>query len=231
MVGAAILSTDRQATTQRPAGTLSVSILGHAFHLAVEGGTNRGTGLWVAGAGPAHRELIGQVFHRALTELLPPAVSLPLAAEAIRQSAADLAPDTVVQQAVERALEAVGLPPLDLAGGNQTGSAVDNDADERRDAHRSPALAAVPPGPATPAGRPADFDVQATEVGHYNYESPHSNPVDLLPDGSLLWGMAPTSARPSTAPVSASTVNTRHVVTARDATSTTATRFDDDSAT
>ena len=32
------------------------AILAHAFHLAVEGGTNRGTGLSVAGAGPAHRE-------------------------------------------------------------------------------------------------------------------------------------------------------------------------------
>ena len=29
--------------------------------------------------------------------------------------------------------------------------------------------------------------MQATEVGHYNYESPHSNPVALLPDGSLLY--------------------------------------------
>jgi YVTN family beta-propeller protein len=162
------------------------AILGHAFHLAVEGGTNRGTGLRVAGAGPAHRELIAQIFHRARTELLPPAISFPLAAEAIRQSAADLAPDTVVQRAVEQALEAVGLPPLAAAEGSQTGSAPDNDTGERPDTG-SPTYAAFPSEPPATAGRPADFDQRATEVGHYNYESPHSNPVALLPDGSLLY--------------------------------------------
>ncbi len=169
------------------------AILARAFHLAVEGGTNPGTGLWVAGAGPAHRELVAQIFHRALTELLPPAVSFPLAAEAIRQSAADLAPDTVVERAVEQALEAVGLPPLYTAGrGDATaergdaGAHPDGGAGERRSGH-SPAHAALPSKPSATAGRPADFDVQATEVGHYNYESPHSNPVALLPDGSLLY--------------------------------------------
>ena len=162
------------------------AILGHAFHLAVEGGTNRGTGSWVAGAGPAHRELIGQIFHRALTELLPPAVSFPLAAEAIRQSAADLAPDTVVQRAVEQALEAVGLPPLRPSGRGDAGAHLDGGAGERRSGH-PPASAGSPSEPSATAGRPADFDVQATEVGHYNYESPHSDPVALLPDGSLLY--------------------------------------------
>ena len=162
------------------------AILGHAFHLAVEGGTNRGTGSWVAGAGPAHRELIGQIFHRALTELLPPAVSFPLAAEAIRQSAADLAPDTVVQRAVEQALEAVGLPPLRTAGRGDAGAHPDGGAGERRSGH-PPASAGFSFGTIATAGRPADFDVQATEVGHYNYESPHSNPIALLPDGSLLY--------------------------------------------
>ena len=149
--------------------------------------------MWVAGAGPAHRELVAQIFHRALTELLPPAVSFPLAAEAIRQSAADLAPDTVVEREVEQALEAVGLPPLHTAGrGDATaerGDASahpDGGAGERRSGH-SPAYAALPSKPSATAGRPADFDVQATQIGHYNYESPHSNPVALLPDGSLLY--------------------------------------------
>ena len=162
------------------------AILGHAFHLAVEGGTNRGTGLRAAGAGPTHRGLIAQIFRRALTELLLPATSFPQAADAIRQSAADLAPDTAVQRAVEQALEAVGLPPLHGTGGTDTGPPRDGGAGERR-ADRSPAFAALPPQPGAPAGQPADFDVHATEVGHYNYESPHSNPVALLPDGSLLY--------------------------------------------
>ena len=88
------------------------TILSHAFYLAIEGGTNRGTQLTVEGAGASNRELVERIFFRALTELMPRATSFPLAADVIRQAAADLAAGTAVQQAIEAALVAVGLPPL-----------------------------------------------------------------------------------------------------------------------
>ena len=87
------------------------TILSHAFYLAVEGGANRTTGLAVAGAGDAGRALIERIFFRAVRDLLPPVASLPLAADAIRQAAADLDAGGAAQRAVGQALRAVGLPP------------------------------------------------------------------------------------------------------------------------
>ena len=87
------------------------TILSHAFHLAVEGGTNRTTGVAVVGVGAANRAQVERIFFRALTELLPATTSLPGAADAIRQAAADLAAGGAAQRAVEQALRAVGLPP------------------------------------------------------------------------------------------------------------------------
>ena len=84
-------------------------ILSHAYYLAIEGGTNTATGLTVAGAGATNRLQVEQIFFRALAVLMPAETSLPQAADAIRQSAADVASGTVVQQAVEDALRAVGL--------------------------------------------------------------------------------------------------------------------------
>ena len=86
-------------------------ILSHAYYLAVEGGTNAATGLTVAGAGAADRDRIDQIFFRALADLMPAETSLPQAADAIRQSAADMAPGGALQRAIEEALRAVGLPP------------------------------------------------------------------------------------------------------------------------
>ena len=87
------------------------TILSHAFYLAVEGGTNRTTGLSVQGVGDAGRGDVERIFFRAMTDLMPSASSLPLAAAAIRQSAADLAPSSTAREAVEQALRAVGLAP------------------------------------------------------------------------------------------------------------------------
>lgn len=87
------------------------TILSHAFYLAVEGGANRTTGLSVEGTGDAGRALIERIFFRAVRDLLPPVASLPLAADAIRQAAADLDAGGAAQRAVEQALRAVGLPP------------------------------------------------------------------------------------------------------------------------
>ena len=91
------------------------TILSHAFYLAVEGGTNRTTGLTVEGVGDAGRGEVERIFFRAMTDLMPAATSLPLAADAIRQSAGDLAPGSEAQRAVTQALLAVGLPPTQPA--------------------------------------------------------------------------------------------------------------------
>lgn len=72
---------------------------------------NRSTGLNVEGVGNADRAEVERIFFRAMTELMPPAATLPLAAEAIRQAAADLDPGGEAQRAVGQALRAVGLPP------------------------------------------------------------------------------------------------------------------------
>ena len=86
-------------------------ILSHAFYLAIEGGFHRGSRTPVDGAGDANRAEIERVFFRAMTDLMPPAATLPLAAEVIRQSAADLAPGGDAQRTIEQALLAVGLGP------------------------------------------------------------------------------------------------------------------------
>ena len=87
------------------------TILSHAFYLSIEGGTNLETGRSVEGVGGANRTEIEDIFFRALKELMPQATSLPQAADAIRQAAADLAAGQPAQRSVEQALRAVGLPP------------------------------------------------------------------------------------------------------------------------
>ena len=88
------------------------TILSHAFYLAIEGGTNQPSEITVEGAGAANREQVERIFFRALTELMPPRAPFWVAADVIRQAAADLAAGSPVQAAVEQALVAVGLPPL-----------------------------------------------------------------------------------------------------------------------
>ena len=179
------------------------TILSRAFHLAVEGGTNRSTGLTVDGAGLANRDRIEAIFLRALEALVPPATSFPLAAEAIRQSAHDLEAGSVVQRAVEQALGAVGLPPLseqeDLGADERRAAGADSDvaaavdSDAGRDDAGAPAadervaVGAVAATTGVAAPQADGFDVQASGVGHINYESPYSNPIALLPDSSLLY--------------------------------------------
>ena len=86
-------------------------ILSHAFYLAVEGGTHRTSGRTVEGGGEANREEIERIFFRAMRDLMPAMATLPIAAALIRQSAADLAPGSDAQRAVDQALRAVGLAP------------------------------------------------------------------------------------------------------------------------
>ena len=90
----------------------NATILGHAFHLAVEGGRNRTTGLTVQGVGGANRSEVERAFFRAMTHLMPSAATMPTAADVIRQSAADLSgAGSATYRAIDEALRAVGLPP------------------------------------------------------------------------------------------------------------------------
>ena len=88
----------------------NMTILGHAFYLAVEGGTNATSGLRVQGVGGANRAQIEQAFFRGMTVLMPNAPSMPVAARAVYQAAVDLfgAPSAAAQ-AIAQAMAAVGL--------------------------------------------------------------------------------------------------------------------------
>ncbi len=86
-------------------------ILSHAFYLAIEGGTHRTSGMTVEGVGGANRAEIEHIFFRGIRDLMPPMASLPIAAAILRQSAADLAPGSDAERAIDQALRAVGLAP------------------------------------------------------------------------------------------------------------------------
>ena len=65
----------------------------------------------VDGVGGANRAEIERIFFRAMRDLMPAMATLPIAAALIRQSAADLAPGSDAQRAIDQALRAVGLRP------------------------------------------------------------------------------------------------------------------------
>jgi Zn-dependent metalloprotease len=74
------------------------------FYLAIEGGTNRTSGLSVQGVGPASRQQIENVFYRAFTVLMPANSTFATARAATIQAARDLygtgsAPERAVTQA------------------------------------------------------------------------------------------------------------------------------------
>ena len=86
------------------------TVISHAFFLAIEGGRHQTSGVVVQGAGDANRAAVERAFFRALTELMPAATNLPLAALAIVQSAIDLFGETdPVTIAIAEALRAVEL--------------------------------------------------------------------------------------------------------------------------
>ena len=86
-------------------------ILSHAYYLAVEGGPHRNSGITVEGIGGANREVMERIFFHAMQDLMPAAVSLPIAAAVLRQAAVGLAPGSAAERALDQALNAVGLPP------------------------------------------------------------------------------------------------------------------------
>ena len=50
---------------------INATIVTHAFYLAIEGGTNRTSGLTVQGVGSGSRDQIEKAFYRAFTQLMP----------------------------------------------------------------------------------------------------------------------------------------------------------------
>jgi thermolysin len=85
-------------------------IANHAFYLAIEGGTNRTSGLAVQGVGSANRERIEQVFYRAFTQMLPTNATFSVARAATIQAARDLyGANSDAERAVTQAWMAVGV--------------------------------------------------------------------------------------------------------------------------
>jgi len=85
-------------------------ILGHAFYLAIEGGTNKTSGLAVQGVGAANREQIEKSFFRALTSLLPSSSTFALVRVATIQAARDLyGSGSPAERAITQAWDAVGV--------------------------------------------------------------------------------------------------------------------------
>ena len=109
-----LMGDDRDVFVMRSADDggvhINMTILGHAFYLAVEGGANATSGLHVQGVGGAHRAQIEQAFFRGMTVLMPNAPSMPVAARAVYQAAVDLFGVTsAAAQAIAQAMVAVGL--------------------------------------------------------------------------------------------------------------------------
>jgi thermolysin len=82
----------------------------HAFYLAIEGGTNRTSGLSVQGVGAANREQVEKVFYRAFVFLLPSSATFSTARAATIQAARDLyGVGSAAERAVTQAWTAVGV--------------------------------------------------------------------------------------------------------------------------
>ena len=87
------------------------AIANHAFYLAIEGGTNRTSGIAVQGVGASNREQIEQVYYRAFTLLMPRNSTFSTARAATAQAAQDLyGAGGAVERAVTEAWSAVGVP-------------------------------------------------------------------------------------------------------------------------
>jgi len=86
------------------------TIASHAYYLAIEGGTNRTSGLSVQGVGVANREQIEKTFYRAFTQLMPSNATFSVARTVTIQAARDLyGAGSAVERAVTQAWTAVGV--------------------------------------------------------------------------------------------------------------------------
>ena len=81
-----------------------------AFYLAVEGGTNRTSGLGVTGVGGANREQVEKAFYRAFAFMLPSSATFSAARAATIQAARDLyGAGSAAERAITQAWTAVGV--------------------------------------------------------------------------------------------------------------------------
>ncbi len=86
------------------------TIGGHAFYLAVEGGTNRTSGQSVQGVGSANREQIERVFYRAFAYYLPSNATFSTARAATVRAAQELyGSGSAAERAITQAWSAVGV--------------------------------------------------------------------------------------------------------------------------
>jgi bacillolysin len=86
------------------------AIPNQVFYLAIEGGTNRTSGLSVQGVGAASRDQIEKVFYRTVTQLLPSNATFAVARVASIQAARDLfGANSAAERAVTQAWTAVGV--------------------------------------------------------------------------------------------------------------------------
>jgi thermolysin len=86
------------------------SIANHAFYLAIEGGTNRTSGIRVQGVGAANRLQIERVFYRAFAQLMPRNANFSMARAITLQAAQDLyGASSAPYAAVRDAWTAVGV--------------------------------------------------------------------------------------------------------------------------
>lgn len=86
------------------------TIVTHAFYLAIEGGTNRTSGLSVQGIGGANREQMEKVFYRAFTQLMPANSTFSVARAATIQAARDLyGANSAAERSLTQAWTAVGV--------------------------------------------------------------------------------------------------------------------------
>jgi bacillolysin len=89
---------------------INSTIASHAYYLAVEGGTNRTSGLSVQGVGAANREQMEKVFYRAFTQLMPADSTFATARAATIRAAQDLyGANSNAERALALAWTAVGV--------------------------------------------------------------------------------------------------------------------------
>ena len=90
---------------------INATILGHAYFLAVEGGTNRTSGLSVTGVGHENRLDIERTFFNAWVSLVPSFADHAIVRQSLIRSATDLfGGDAAAARAIREALDAVGIP-------------------------------------------------------------------------------------------------------------------------